>query len=152
MLSLHRIARALLPLVVLGCGQRRSNRNIPTPSPEAICIAVAYDSLEAPSTFPTLIALDPPERGDSGRAFWMPPQKASRVWQMFYAGGSWHRYSSDSVEYRFSNGFTVVVMRARSDSANVQGRATWLSDVVGNDFSAPFTGHQLSCADALRAA
>ena len=152
MLSLYRIARASFPLAILGCSHGRSNADIPTPSPQAICIAVAYDSLEAPSAFPTLIALDPPARGDSGRAFWMPPSKDSRVWQMFYAGGSWHRYSADSVEYRFSNGFTVVDMRARDDSGNVQGRATWLSDVVGSDFSAPFTGRRLSCSDALRAA
>lgn len=129
------------------CSAKQPEVDLPFPNPVATCLIVGYAPEDSTGdAFPTRLALDPATRPDSGRAFWLPPaDSTSRIWEMFFPGGSWRQPVGDSLHLHFSNGFTSVILRLQTLGDSVAGEAMWLSDVVGQDFSAPLAGRRVQC-------
>ena len=142
------VGRLLLATILLSaCAAKPPEVELPFPAPDANCLLLRYAPEDSTGdAFPTRLALDPAVPSDSGRAYWIPPaDSTSRIWEMFFANGTWYPAPGDSLRLRFTNGFTDVVLRVHSVGDSVTGEASWLSDVVGQDFSAPFVGRHLRC-------
>jgi hypothetical protein len=103
---------------------------LPMPAEGATCYAVAYAADSLAPIFPAFLILDPGL--DSAAAFWPPTSRDKvGVWRMFYQGYWKHPGATDSLDIRFSNGFSTVAVRVGGQPGeSLFGDATWYTDVI----------------------
>jgi hypothetical protein len=69
---------------------------------------------------------------DSGSAVGRPhAQLSDQEWAFVSKNPGWKRIGPDSVQVMFSGKYEGIRIRVARMGANLTGRATWLSDVIG---------------------
>jgi hypothetical protein len=99
----------------------------------AECYGLSYsDAVGSASVlpFPTWLMLLP--GGDVGSAVGRPAAGVDdRAWAGLSKHHGWKRISSDSLEVMFTGSFEGIRIHVVRTGANLIGRATWLTDILG---------------------
>jgi hypothetical protein len=122
-------------LGILGCARpstrpQRAQKSISVMSPE--CYSLAYANpvgTAAPRLFPIWVKLFP--GSDSGAVMGRPHKDFDpREWTAMNGYTWWKAIPSDSIEVNFSGNYEAIHLHVQRQAAGVQGRATYLSDLV----------------------
>lgn len=134
--------RVLLALLLASCtvsNSKGSTSTVPEMRESSIgnaeCYSLSYAYADAVGSasvlpFPTWLMLLPGANAGSavGRH---PPQLDDRDWAGLLKYSGWKRISSDSLEVMFTGNFEGIRIHVARTGANLVGRATWLTDLVG---------------------
>jgi len=149
-------SRVLLALLLAACAVSNSKVSATNAVPEqrrlsvasAECYSLSYsDAIGSASVslFPVWLMLLPGANAGTaeGRHH---PQVDEGDWAGFLKYSGWKRITSDSLEVMFTGNFEGIRIHVARTAANLRGRATWLTDLVGlREASMRLIGNREQC-------
>jgi len=147
--ALHVMLGLLLAACAIPTSQGSANTAVPVTSEVSVVSAECYNlsyseavGSASPRLFPAWLMLRPGT--DSGSVVGHPVDDSL----LKYSG--WKRIAADSLEILFTGNFEGIKIHVARAGANLKGRATWLTDLVGlPEASMLIVGNRKQCSQGV---